>query len=168
MDFEKYPLKIVFLSNLLALLIYAIGIMIIQKFGWIYAAIYITYIIILEIRLYKYHCPDCYYYGKICAFGKGIISSLFFKKGIPEKFTCKTFGYKDLIPDILVFIIPAISAIILLILKFNWFVLISFIVLVFLNFKGNSFIRGQLACKNCKQKELGCPALTFFIPDERK
>jgi len=162
MAFEKYPLRIVFFSNLLSFLIYALGIVIIQRVGWIYAGLYISYIIILEIRLLKFHCPNCYYYGKVCAFGKGIISSLFFKKGDPVQFSCKTFGYKDLIPDILVFIIPAISAIVLLILKFDWFILLSFVILVFLNFSGNAYIRGQLACKNCKQKELGCPAIDFF------
>ena len=162
MAFEKYPLRIVFLSNLLSFLIYALGIVIIQRIGWIYAGLYIVYIIIFEIRLLKFHCPDCYYYGKVCAFGKGIISSLFFKKGDPTRFVCKKFSYKDLIPDILVFIIPAISAIVLLILKFDWFILFSLVILVFLNFSGNAYVRGQLACKNCKQKELGCPATDFF------
>ena len=162
MAFEKYPLRIVFFSNLLSFLIYALGIMIIQRIGWIYAGLYTVYIIIFEIRLLKFHCPDCYYYGKVCAFGKGIISSLFFKKGDPVRFSCKKFTYKDLIPDILVFIIPAISAIVLLILKFDWFILSSLVILVFLNFSGNAYVRGQLACKNCKQKELGCPATDFF------
>ena len=162
MAFEKYPLRIVFFSNLLSFLIYALGIMIIQRIGWIYAGLYIAYLIILEIRLLKFHCPNCYYYGKVCAFGKGIISSLFFKKGDPVRFSCKKFTYKDLIPDILVFIIPAISAIVLLILKFDWFILSSLVILVFLNFSGNAYVRGQLACKNCKQKELGCPATDFF------
>lgn len=162
MAFEKYPLRIVFFSNLLSFLIYALGIMIIQRIGWIYAGLYIAYLIILEIRLLKFHCPNCYYYGKVCAFGKGIISSLFFKKGEPVRFSCEKFTYKDLIPDILVFIIPAISAIVLLILKFDWFILSSLVILVFLNFSGNAYVRGQHACKNCKQKELGCPAIDFF------
>lgn len=162
MEFEKFPVRIVFLSNLLSFLIYALGIMIIQRFGWIYAGLYITYIIFLEFRLLKFHCPNCYYYGKVCAFGKGIISSYFFKKGDPVKFSCKKFTFKDLIPDILIFIIPAISAIALLILKFDWIILLSFIILIFLNFSGNGYVRGQLACKHCIQKELGCPAAEFF------
>ena len=167
MEFDKYPVRIVYLSNLLSFLIYALGIVIIQRIGWTYAGLFIAYIILLEIRLLKFHCPNCYYYGKVCAFGKGIISSLFFKKGEPLKFSCKKFTYKDLIPDILVFIIPAISAIVLLILKFDWIILLAFGVLILLNFSGNAYVRGQLACKHCKQKELGCPALTFFNPVDR-
>ena len=109
MAYDKYPLQIVVLTNLFNLLIYAIGIIILQSIGWLYAGLFIAYIIAFEIRLLKYHCPDCYYYGKVCGFGKGIVSSLFFKKGDPKKFTCKEIGYKDLIPDMLVFFIPAIS-----------------------------------------------------------
>jgi hypothetical protein len=164
MVYDKYPLQIVFLTNLFNLCIYASGIIIIHSLGWLYVGIYIAYIFILEIRLLKFHCPDCYYYGKACAFGKGVVSSIFFKKGNPEMFSCKVFGFKDLIPDMLVFAIPAIIALILLIIDFQWYVLIALLILAFLNFFGNAYIRGQIACKNCKQKDLGCPALDFFIP----
>jgi len=164
MVYDKYPLRLVFLTNLLNLLIYASGIIIMQAVGWLYVGIYVAYIFILEIRLLKYHCPNCYYYGKSCAFGKGVISSIFFKKGDPEMFACKEFGYKDFIPDLMVFVIPAITAIILLIINFQWYILISLLFLSFLNFFGNAYIRGQIACKNCKQRELGCPALDFFSP----
>jgi len=166
MSYERYPLQIVFLSNLLSLLIYALGILIIINIGWIYLGIYIAYIIILEIRLLKFHCPNCYYYGKVCAFGKGVVSSWLFKKGDPEMFACKPFGFRDLIPDLLVFILPAITAIILLILEFEWYILIALMVLIFLNFTGNAYIRGKLACKNCKQADLGCPALELFKPSK--
>ena len=166
MAYEQYHLQVVFLSNLLSLLIYVTGILIIFNVGWIFLGIYILYIIILEIRLLKFHCPNCYYYGKVCAFGKGLVSSWFFKKGDPKLFACKSFGFKDLIPDLLVFIIPAITAIVLLILDFQWYILLALLILIFLNFTGNAYIRGKLACKNCRQAELGCPALEYFKPAE--
>ena len=162
MSFEKYPLNIVILSNLLSVLIYATGIFILQHISWWLAGLYVVYILLFEIRLLKYHCPNCYYYGKICAFGKGKISSIFFKKGDPEKFTCKTIGIRDLVPDILVFAIPTIAGLVLIILDFEWPILIALILLVLLNFSGNAYVRGQLACNNCKQKDIGCPALEFF------
>ena len=162
MVYEKYPLQMVFMTNLFNLLVYVSGIIIIHSLGWLYVGIYIVYIVILEIRLLKYHCPNCYYYGKVCAFGKGAISSIFFKKGDPESFSCKECGIKDMIPDLLVFAIPAISGIVLLIIDFQWYLLISLLALIFLNTFGNAYIRGQIACKNCKQKELGCPAAEFF------
>jgi len=162
MVYDKYPLQIVFFSNLLNFLIYAISVLIIHNIGWFYVGVFIAYLFIFEIRLLKYHCTNCYYYGKVCAFGKGFISSLFFKKGNPEMFACKPMHFKDLIPDLMVFIIPALIAIIILILDFQWYILLSLLILVFLNFFGNAYIRGQMACKNCKQKELGCPAAEFF------
>jgi len=164
MGFNEYPLRIVFFTNLLNFLIYATGIIIIQGLSWLYVGLYGIYIIILEIRLLRFHCPNCYYYGKVCAFGKGILSSILFKKGNPEMFACKTFGFKELIPDLFVFIIPAITGIILLILEFKWYIFITVLLLIFLNFAGNAYIRGQIACKNCKQRELGCPAEAFFNP----
>jgi hypothetical protein len=166
MAYDRYPLQIVFLTNLFNLLVYVLGIVIIHSIGWLYAGFFIFYIVVFEIRLLKYHCPDCYYYGKVCAFGKGIVSSMFFKKGDPNKFTCKEIGYKDLIPDMLIFFIPAIAAVVLLILDFQWYVLISLLILIFLNTFGNAYIRGQIVCKNCKQKELGCPAVEFFTPNK--
>jgi hypothetical protein len=162
MTYEKYPLQIIILSNLLSILIYAAGIVIMQSIGWLYAGLYIALITIIEIRLLKFHCPNCYYYGKACAFGKGVISKLFFQKGNPEKFSCKPVQFKDLIPDLLIFAIPSITAIVLLILKFQWYILIAFLMLLLLNSMGNAYIRGQIACKNCIQKELGCPAAEYF------
>jgi hypothetical protein len=167
MVYDRYPLQAVFLTNLFNLFVYALGIIIIHHLGWLYAGLYIAYILILEIRLLKYHCPDCFYYGKVCAFGKGAVSRWFFKKGNPQKFTCREFSYKDLIPDMLVFIIPAITAIVLLILDFTWILLGSLLLLVALNTFGNAYIRGQIACKNCRQKELGCPAVEFFNPEKQ-
>ena len=167
MNYEKYPWHQVFITNLLSILIYTLGVVILQHVNWVVAGLYLIYIFILEIRLLKYHCPNCYYYGKICAFGKGRISSIFFKKGNPDKFICKSFSVKDLIPDILVFAFPAIAGIILLITDFQWYILVSLAGLIILNFSGNAYVRGQIACKHCRQKDLGCPALDFFKPAER-
>lgn len=166
MGFNKYPIRIVFFSNLLSILIYTAGIIILQEFGWLYVGLFVVYLIILEIRLLRFHCPNCYYYGRVCAFGKGILSSKLFKKGNPELFACETFGFKDLIPDLLVFIIPLATGIILLILDFKWHIFITVLLLIFLNFVGNAYIRGQIACKNCTQRELGCPAEAFFNPPQ--
>jgi hypothetical protein len=134
------------------------------QLGWFYAGIFILYLVIIETRLMKFHCPNCFYYGKVCAFGKGFISQFLFKRGKPERFSCKPVDFKHFIPDLLVFLIPAVSGIVLLILNFNWLILILLLALIFLNFTGNAFIRGQLACKSCKQAELGCPAIEFFNP----
>jgi hypothetical protein len=163
--YEQYPTKIVILSNLLSLFMYLIGAFLMFQIGLFWAILYIFCIIILEFRLLVGHCTDCYYYGKTCAFGKGRLSCLIFPKGTPEQFNRKKMTWKDIIPDFLVFIIPVIAGSILLLIEFQWTILILVIILLLLGFFGNAIVRGKLACKYCKQKEIGCPAEQLF---ERK
>ncbi len=164
---ENYPLRIVFVSNLVSLLIYGIGAYILYQFGIIWTVLYVIFIVIFEFRLISGHCPDCYYYGRTCAFGKGRLSSLFFKKGSPEKFIAMTISWKDIVPDFLLFIIPVLAGILLLIQGFTWTVLILVIALLLLGLPGNALVRGQLACRYCKQREIGCPAAQLFNRKER-
>jgi hypothetical protein len=105
---------------------------------------------------------NCYYYDKVCAFGKGKLSALLFQKGDPQKFAQNQIRWRDLVPDFLVLIFPLIGGIVLLVMAFNWIILILLVVLITLSFAGNAFIRGSYACKYCKQKELGCPAEQLF------
>jgi hypothetical protein len=67
-----------------------------------------------------------------------------------------------MIPDLLVSLIPLLIAIGLMIIKFNLIILFATIVLVALTTIGNGFIRSNLTCKYCKQREIGCPAEQLF------
>ncbi len=131
-------------------------------------SLYLLFILGLEIRLMKRSCVNCYYYGKFCAFGKGKISSLFFKKGSSHKFIKDEITWKDILPDFLVSIISLIVGIVLLILKFNLLILSLIVLLVILTSAGNGFVRGSLACKFCKQKEIGCPTEQLFNKSKAK
>jgi hypothetical protein len=165
--FENYPCRIIFVSNLVSFAIYLIGAFIIFQLGNIWLLIYLIYIFGLEIRLMKKSCPNCYYYGKFCAFGKGKISSLFFKKGDSQKFINHEITWKNILPDFLVPIIPMIVGIVLLISNFNWLMLILIVSLAILTSLGNSYIRSSLACKFCKQREIGCPAEQLFNKNKK-
>jgi hypothetical protein len=159
---ENYPLAIVIGSNLLSLLIYVIGAIILLQFSIVLVIGYVFFILLLEFRLLSGHCVDCYYFGRTCAFGKGRLSALFFRKGTPEKFSHINLTWKDIVPDFLVFIIPVLAGILLLVQEFSWTILILIIVLLLLGFVGNALVRGHLACRYCKQRELGCPAEQLF------
>jgi len=159
---ETYPIPVVIVSNLVSFLIYGIGAYILFKLSLFLVICYVLYILILEFRLIHGHCVDCYYYGKICAFGKGRLSSVFFPKGRMEQFNQKKITWKDMLPDFLVFIIPLLAGIILLIQEFSWTIIILIIILFLLVFPGNALVRGHLACKYCKQREIGCPAEQLF------
>jgi hypothetical protein len=62
----------------------------------------------------------------------------------------------------LVLIFPLVGGIIILIMDFTWLILVLMVILVVLSLGGNALIRGSLACKYCKQRELGCPAEQLF------
>lgn len=160
--YENYPFCVIAFSNLVSIIIYGIGAFIVYQLGLLLFVLYVLYIAFLEIRLLRCHCTICYYYGKKCAFGKGKLSSLFFKKGNPQEFCQKQMAWKDLIPDFLVSIIPLVIGTIILIRDFNWLILSLMITLILLASAGTGFIRSSLACKHCKQLDLGCPAAQLF------
>jgi hypothetical protein len=116
----------------------------------------------MEYRVIRYHCINCFYWGKTCGFGKGRLSSLLFKKGDSSKFCIKEMSWRDMIPDLLVLLIPLVIGIILLIIKFDLILLSALLLLLLFSSMGNSFIRGSMTCKYCKQREIGCPAEMLF------
>lgn len=166
--YENYPSCMVFASNLVSIGIYILGGYVIYQLGLIWLLLYLAYIFWLEIKLLKGHCVSCYYYGKYCAFGRGKLSCLFFKKDTKKKFCNIQLKWTDLLPDFLVALIPFLVGIILLIRNFNWLVLAAVMLLFLLMSAGNGFVRGTLACKYCKQRELGCPAEKLFSKNKMK
>jgi hypothetical protein len=159
---DNFPFRIVILSNSVSILIYLSGFIITLSLSWIAAIAYLVFILALEYRLLSKHCVNCYYWGKTCGFGKGRLSSLFFKRGDPSKFCENNFAWKDMIPDLLVPLIPLLIAVVLMIIKFNLILLFATIIIISLTTIGNGFIRGNLTCKYCKQREIGCPAEQLF------
>ena len=157
-----YPWQTIFIANTVSTGIYLAGILILG-FLSIWALIFfIACILFLEIRLLRISCTHCYYYGQQCAFGKGKLSAFFFKKGDPSAFNERCISWKTMIPDMLISVIPLITGIYLLITDFNWLVVLAMLVVIGLTTAGNSYVRGTLACKYCKQMELGCPAYELF------
>ena len=159
---DNFPIWIVILSNSVSIIIYLTGFLITYYLSWIVAILYLGLILTLEYRLLSKHCVNCFYWGKTCGLGKGRISFLFFKRGDTTKFCEKNLTWKDMVPDILVSLIPLLIAIALMITRFSFILLFSAIILIGLTTIGNGFIRGNLTCKYCKQREIGCPAEQLF------
>ena len=166
--YENYPMGIVLLSNFVALGIYTFGFLIIFRVGLVFSILYLLFILSLEYRLLRYHCPNCFYWGRICGFGKGKLSSWFFKKGDSSRFCLKEFTWKDMIPDLLISLIPFVVGITVLILQFDIMLLSAVLMLALLTTSGNGYIRGTLTCRHCKQGELGCPAELLFNKESKK
>ena len=166
--YENYPLGTVILSTCVSLSIYTLGFLIIFRAGFVFSILYLLFILGLEYRLLIYHCTNCFYWGRICGFGKGKLSSWFFKRGESSQVCKKDFTWKDIIPDFLVSLIPFVIGIIIFILQFDILLLSEVLTLVFLTTTGNGYIRGTLTCKYCKQSELGCPADLLFNKGNKK
>lgn len=162
--FENYPAWIVLVSNLLSVAIYALGVLILSQAGLAVALLYLLGILAFEYRLIKNHCVNCYYWGKTCGFGKGRLSAWFFKRGDSAKFCAKAMTWRDLLPDIFIAFTPVVVGLALLIMRFEWWLLGALLALLFLASFGNGFVRGRLACKYCRQRDLGCPAEAWFKP----
>jgi hypothetical protein len=160
--YENFPFSMVLVAVLVNVSIYALGVAILSGFGNIVAALYLLYCLGVEIHVMKMSCVDCYYYGKWCAFGRGKVAPLLFKQGDPKRFTSKCMSWKELLPDIFVLLIPLVGGIALLIQGFSWIMAMMLVALLALSFGGNYIVRSRIACKYCRQRELGCPAEQFF------
>lgn len=161
--YESYPIRLVLLTNLLMLTVYFAGAYILFQLHFITGILYLAYLILLEFKIYREGCINCCYYKKRCAFGKGIIAGIFFKRGDPKKFGQKKIKPKDFIPQLLVSLIPMFVGVALLISRgFDIFILIATIYPIFSWFVLNPIIYGKIACPHCKQGSICCPALKFF------
>ena len=163
---DKYPFSTIFISNFVSLAIYGIGAYIMFRVSTVSLAIYLVFIVVLEILLYIKSCKDCFYYGKLCAFGKGKIACLIIKKGNPVDFSNRPVSWRSVAPDLLVTLIPMITAVVLMIVDFHWMQPVLLVLLILLTSAGNSYVRGYRSCKYCKQRELGCPAEKLFSKDK--
>lgn len=160
--YDNYPAWVVIISNLNQALLYGIGSIVLYRLGLIFFLLYLAYILVLEFRLIKDHCADCYYWGKTCGFGRGRLSAVFFKKGETSRFCVKSMTWKDLASDMMVSLIPLVAGIVLMLIKFDLLLLVSVIMIFLLTTMGNAFVRGSLACRYCRQRDLGCPAEKLF------
>ncbi len=160
--YENYPVRMIAASQLLNVLIYALGIYILAGFGLWMAGTFAAYCLWLEIRVMKFSCTECYYYGKACAFGRGTIAAFLFKQGDPARFAARTMSHKQLLPDLLVLVFPLIGGIVLLLRTFSWSLAVLLLALPALSLWGTYLVRSRIACRYCKQREIGCPAERFF------
>ncbi len=161
-SYENFPVWIPLIAIFISIICYILGAVILLGFGIIVAFLYLVYCLGVEMLVIFRSCKHCYYYNRVCGLGKGKIASLFTKKGDPKKFTERNVSSSDLIPDFLVTVFPIVGGVILLALNFSFIRTGMIILLAILSFGGTAIIRGNLACKYCKQKEIGCPAQQFF------
>ncbi len=160
--YETFPARMVVICNAVGLGIYAIGLFLTSRLGIAWGVLYAAYCLWMEWRLLNGSCRSCYYYGKRCGFGKGRLCAWLFARRTEPQSSTRRFTWWNVMPDFLVSLIPLGVGIALLIRSFSWFVLVAIVVLVGLGSVGTGYIRSQIACRFCKQRELGCPAEQLF------
>ena len=160
--YENYPLSTVLTVILLFLLVYTAGAFVMFTLHWVTGVLFIIFILVLEFSIYKEACVGCYYYGKRCGFGRGLIAPMFFKKGSAKAFE-KDFTWKDFIPQTILVAVPVLVGVALMVSRgFMIPILIAIIYPVFNWFVVNPILFGKLTCPHCKQGTICCPALKFF------
>jgi hypothetical protein len=165
--YDEFPLSLVLFCIVVNISIYMVAVYLIAPLGNIFIALYLLYCLWMETRVLIMSCRDCYYYGKLCAFGRGKICSLLIKKGSPERFKRKKITWINLVPDFLVSLIPLLIGGFYLVQSFTWLRLFCILVLVMLAFPVTGFVRGSISCKYCRQKEIGCLAVQLFTKNDQ-
>ena len=161
-NYENFPLWMPALTSFVTLSIYTTGALILAGFGTATSLLFLLYCVGLEIRIMRISCVNCYYFGKVCGIGKGRLAARLFKQGDAKRFARDTISWTDLLPDFMVFLVPAFGAAALMMHHFVWSTAVLLVVLIVLVFGGNGAVRSSFECKFCKQRELGCPAERLF------
>jgi hypothetical protein len=159
---ENFPVSMILFAVLVTVSIYALGVVILSGFGKSMAALYLLYCLGVEIHVMSMSCVDCCYYGKWCALGRSKVAPFLFRQGDPKRFASKCMSWKELLPDMLVLLIPLVGGVAILIQGFSWSLAMMLAAFLALSFGGNYLVRSKIACKYCRQRELGCPAERFF------
>ena len=166
--YDNFPVGIILLSNGLSLILYVLGFAIIARLHILLAVGYLLYCFYMEMNLLRGSCVHCFYYGKVCAFGKGMLCSLLFKRGDPKQFIERTVSWREIIPDIMVLLFPLVAGTVALVRHFTWPLLFLMAGLTAFSLAGNGIVRGTFTCPHCRQRELGCPAEKLFRGKEAR
>jgi len=166
--FECYPLWTVLVYYLISFSTYAVGLYLFYLLYPVLSLLFLVYMLYLEFSVYREGCRYCYYYGKRCVAGRGVLVKFLFKKGDSQKFCERTLSLKDFIPQILASLMPMAAGAYLLYKDFSLLIFGLTVWPIVMWVLGNPVIYGRLACPNCRQGKICCPACEFFMKKTKK
>lgn len=155
---RKIPIWLVMLDNIPTLLLFVLGVLIINKLTTTGAAAYGAYTLFSVVWFWAKICPYCHHYETYaCPCGYGIISPKLFKKRETTSFK-RVFRRNILIvfPN---WFVPVLIAIYLLATRFEKEVLYYTIIFSITGFVVIPVISKLVGCKNCEIKD-DCPWMT--------
>ena len=167
--YENYPWSTVITYKTIMGSIFISGLFLTYLINPFLSLAFFLYLLYMEFSVYKEGCQYCYYYGKRCFSGRGLIVKHLYKKGDPKVFCARTMEFKDFLPHMVVAFVPAIAAGYLFFTQGLDLVYVGVgIWPLLVNFVGNQFIYGQMACPHCKQGAKCCPAVDYFMKKQKK
>jgi hypothetical protein len=160
--FDSFPAGIALAGVSVSVAIYVLGAYILSGLGVLACVLYLGYCGFVELSVLRGSCIHCYYYGKVCGLGRGKLCALIFPRGDPQTFIQRKVSFRDILPDLLVPVIPLAGGMLLLVRDFMRVVLLAMLAVLLLGSAGTAIVRGSLACRHCAQRVLGCPAQELF------
>jgi hypothetical protein len=153
-----YPVTIVCMSIFIMLLSYSLGALSFFLIAPWLAIMYGLVCVLSILAGMRFRCIYCYYYGKTCASGLGLLTGRFFKKGNANEFGDTKNLVVPGVLDIILLISPLIGLFYVLAVSYSWpyllLLIMYLLVAVFLGF----ISKKRMTCRHCKQGQLGCPA----------
>ena len=155
--YESYPKRFNCVSLGIALLSYAIGAAIFYLIEPLLGFGYMLLCMLSLLAGVMYRCRFCYYYGKRCPSGLGILSKRLFKKGDPQGF----WDSKNLMPaavmDFGTLLLAVLGGVALCIIKFSPLSVALLAAYIFVAIVLGFTVK-KVFCAHCEQGRLGCPA----------
>jgi hypothetical protein len=157
--YESYPFSIFFIASLTSLLNYLLGALIFYLAGGVVLGI--AYLVIAFISLalaMRFRCAYCYYHGRRCPTGLGILAGLLFRQRDNVQFANPKNITPVAIVSFSVLFLPLIAGIVYLLFDFTLIMLVSLLLYLMIAVVLGFSLRKNYICKHCKQGDLACPA----------
>jgi hypothetical protein len=155
--YEKYPLRFNCVSLGVTLLSYALGTAIFYFIEPVFGLAYVLFCLLSVLVSLKFRCSYCYYYGKRCPSGLGVLGKLLFRKGEPERFGDRRNLIVAGILDFGAMLIAILGGVALCVTRFSPLtaaLLAAYILVAVVA----GFAVKKVFCGHCEQGRLGCPA----------
>ena len=150
-----YPWRVPLLENAVWVAVYLLGAAILGQVHPAAAGAYLVYsLVCMYLVLPRLVCTSCSYYGQTCHSGQGRIASWLFASR-PQTGFGAAFRHMRLAAP--VFLVPLLSGIVLLVLRFSLALAVSTVLFGVLALGVTRFITTRLGCPSCQQRHV-CPA----------
>jgi hypothetical protein len=156
--YECYPSWIVTTSIVQTFASYALGALVVSLIGLFFAFVFVVLVIVTMLMSPLFRCRYCYYYGKRCSFGLGLIAKFLVKKGSEDQFCEAKNVYPTAAVGFVTTILPIIVLAFLLFTEFSTALGITTTVYVLVALLPGFFLRPRIFCRYCRQGSVGCVA----------